>query len=63
MINTFILEVVKFHDVGYIDFIREVNMELMCMRVVANNIPKIIKTIKEKRTGTKFLATTTRIDL
>ncbi|CAC5360877.1 unnamed protein product [Mytilus coruscus] len=35
----------------YIDIIREVYMELMCMRVGAKNVPKIIKTVMEKMTG------------
>ncbi|CAC5425668.1 unnamed protein product [Mytilus coruscus] len=35
----------------YTDIIREVYMELMCMRVGAKSVPKIIKTVMEKITG------------
>ncbi|XP_052088201.1 uncharacterized protein LOC127725313 [Mytilus californianus] len=44
-------EIVTFHDGRYTDIIREVYMELMCMRVGAKNVPKIIKTVMEKMTG------------
>ncbi|CAC5426314.1 unnamed protein product [Mytilus coruscus] len=44
-------EIVPFHDGRYTDIIREVYMELMCMRVGAKNVPKIIKTVMEKMTG------------
>ncbi|CAC5388732.1 unnamed protein product [Mytilus coruscus] len=44
-------EIVTFHDGRYTDIIREVYMELMCMRVGAKNVPKIIKTVIEKMTG------------
>ncbi|VDI03270.1 Hypothetical predicted protein [Mytilus galloprovincialis] len=44
-------EIVTFHDGRYTDIIREVYMELMCMRVGAKNVSKIIKTVMEKITG------------
>lgn len=44
-------EIVTYHDGRYTDTIREVYMELMCMRVGAKNVPKIIKTVMERMTG------------
>jgi uncharacterized protein (UPF0335 family) len=38
-------DVVTFEDGRYTDTVREVYMELMCMRVGAKNVQKIIKTV------------------